>query len=1217
MSKRDKQKDVRNKNRKVFRKINLGIEQDLPKNFQGLQEEAQDKYQRKRIRRQIVGEFAKLRSTKDIPNPDDVRNFLVKHLGNIELARDSLQPEKNATNPWSQEIWRLLILDNDKLKDELAQVLEERAFAIEATKMRIRHKLQGLLKINVPTTIDGPNFDHVNVKNVHREIINIAGSDIVDFDIKGDFPIKSPGKYNISLGFGHGEPLVITLLIVIEPDEIPDDLKDLFEHTDIIPLTSEDSIQSQMKNVLLQGRNQDNEGRAYTIKLLKTAYISGYGKTIDTQRLLQRWRAEEQASKIAVNIVDTFEFAGQPHNKSLSKDEIEKMKILDLPPLVSHDLINATVDIDSLQRLFAFPQFRHLRGVDVENFSNEDIRLLSPATYWSITALKAGRDERRFRRLPPVDSRALAKILLSIARLQFDRLPIGTSESDIRFCLSGYCTRLGEYLVQQHGRYDFARDFFLEAISLNITNPKWDVTFPTVLLFRSFPNDDRVPSYFHSRGISRSPGEFLQLLDEPRWQKIEVYQTAARSFLELGTRHFQWASRWFDECSSKTKKELLNLIQSRLGMSGLTDFPDCVRVFRQEMDRFRTLLRQMMGSSSIHGIVQLRKQFEEVVKELDFLLSPTNREISNVLIQASESAERFLQSKTYEDQRNSADTTINSLERILNYGADNYTALWAEYLGAIAEQWRNLVSKEIEAIAKNIAPFLEVSLAEEYISLTNDHDGNRVPRAIFGVKNSGSGQATGINIQFCTPNGTSYFGQKQKMLLRSNESFEDYIQFEQELNMAPIELGYKASFYDPDRQLIEFESVQPLKILPMANVPELDVLVKSNPFRTDHEVDDEKMFVGRDQLLEEVNAYAIDQPRGSLLMLHGQRRVGKSSLLLFMEREIDKTEDSKQTLGVRVSWLEYAAHSAPDLLSEISYAIRLKFQKMYKQNLDIPERQEFRQSYSLAFNDLLRCLQAAGIRRLVLMWDEFDGLVNHLDAPALGYDRIFFEYLRGLSKRKDVTLVLTGGELMPILFEHWGEVFNHDRTWRIAYLLPTDGSVEKLVRNAYVKDILSFSDDAIEMIKKYSACNPFFIQMICKELVVAAQAQKSSYVCKLDVEEVVKWLVQQGLDAKYVRHLYTPRLKPDPLDMAIIGVMSEEELSHGYLEYVPQQTILRRIIKRDEDEVINRIGELVRREILQRNPDNNLEFRMMLPLFRDWFYDNHPEYQLWAPLLRR
>ena len=226
----------------------------------------------------------------------------------------------------------------------------------------------------------------------------------------------------------------------------------------------------------------------------------------------------------------------------------------------------------------------------------------------------------------------------------------------------------------------------------------------------------------------------------------------------------------------------------------------------------------------------------------------------------------------------------------------------------------------------------------------------------------------------------------------------------------------------PIGKLSNSKSKQPLIVFPLTNTPQLDVLAKNNPFRTDWEVDDEQMFVGRDNLLEDVGAYAIHQPRGSLLMLHGQKRVGKSSLLLFLEREVDKVAQSRKTLGVRFTWLEYAKHSASDLIEEIAGKIQEKYTQQFQQSLSVPSRQEFRESYSLAFNDVLRSLRSNGIMQLVLMWDEFDGLVNLLDELDKGYDRLFFEYLRGLSKRKDIALVLTGGELMPVLFEKWGEV---------------------------------------------------------------------------------------------------------------------------------------------------------------------------------------------------
>ena len=178
--------------------------------------------------------------------------------------------------------------------------------------------------------------------------------------------------------------------------------------------------------------------------------------------------------------------------------------------------------------------------------------------------------------------------------------------------------------------------------------------------------------------------------------------------------------------------------------------------------------------------------------------------------------------------------------------------------------------------------------------------------------------------------------------------------------------------------------------------------------------------------------------------------------------------------------------------------------------------------------------------------------------------------------------------------------------------------VEKLVENDYVRDYLGFNPDAIATIKDVSTCNPFFVQMICREIVDRSCSQQSAQVCKLDVQEASDWLVRQAATTKYMIHLYCPIPdKPDPLDLAVIGTTAEEEMLDHRSRFVAQQKIIESIQQEHSDRVITKIGELVRREILGRSPENSEEVRIKLPLFRDWFNDNKPLYNLWASLLRR
>ena len=138
---------------------------------------------------------------------------------------------------------------------------------------------------------------------------------------------------------------------------------------------------------------------------------------------------------------------------------------------------------------------------------------------------------------------------------------------------------------------------------------------------------------------------------------------------------------------------------------------------------------------------------------------------------------------------------------------------------------------------------------------------------------------------------------------------------------SPIKLDYEITYLDPDRKLITQNSKEPIYIKPMiSDVNFSDIF---NPFRSDKEVDDERMFVGRDKILDEVFSYAVNESIGGLLMLNGQKRVGKSSLLSFLEKRIDLSAQTTRTLGIKVSWLDYSAHSVINVI----YELFLKFKR--------------------------------------------------------------------------------------------------------------------------------------------------------------------------------------------------------------------------------------------------------------------------------------------------
>ncbi|MBK9712771.1 MAG: ATP-binding protein [Kouleothrix sp.] len=1234
------------------------------------------KYRQKEVRRVALASFEKGQSQQCEADRYMIAEFLLSYQHDLDLVREALQPLRSPAKQWCETIFSLL--DNPNCVQIIQRLIAERQSIAMVQKKLITTYVQQPLVIPIDTTSIGPDYASITANgiadHIRRQIPLHAAPASMHFQLACDSKaFVQPGPYQVSLTLPNQEMMLLIIELAVNVEPLPDDLSDDIRAAQLVTIPRGKTPFAYL--VHCAATLPDASSQTWTdhvLRFLKTAHSYGYWKTGWVQNIVsmlrrarkfqsavkQPWLPQSDVLPVPSLLSVTEPPASQPASQDAwspivgerqlspkveratnlhppakpvlveghtapeftnerdvdilgetapSVDilgetapsvEDERLLVLDLPPLVSYDLRTAKVDLNVLQHLFHAPHLQSLRGRPLEEFTDNDIRNLSYAINREITNLNRGIYGVN------IGTRVLAMIQLSVARLQFERLEIGSSGADIRFCLSGYSTRMGEYLIEQHHRYDSARDYYLEAVSLNSVASQ-GVDFPTRILFQSC-----IPSLRGRRRTEGKPFDFRDV-SEAKWRAPATIEATVRSFIELGRRHYRQAEQLLDESPEWLRTSVIADLQEQLKTRDAS-FANCVTVYKQIFDHFESLLKQMQECGSSQRILYLSPEFRVVEKQLGTLLSPTNREIIQLLIEAIEMIQRFLTCKSYEDQRSYSARAIHLLDNIPGYGADKRTALWAAHFSPIAQRWRDVLKAELSLISSEISPVLRVLLAEAHVSLDSENQG----RVIFRVENIGAGTAEPVNINFrpLDPSSRITRPARRAYRLEPNDVIEGFFNLDEYPFDRPLSFTYDISYYDPDRKLHEVQAPQPLVVQPLLD--EALVANLKNPFRTDKEVDDARLFVGRDVLLDEVCSYAVNQSHGGLLMLYGQKRVGKSSLLLFLEKRINELQHQKPVVAVRVTWLDFSAHNAAGVIEEIILAVREKYVEIYQRDLPIPSRTEIQASYSLAFNDLLRTLMQNGVKRLVLLVDEFDVIVNQLDLDK-GFDRMFFEYLRGLSKRGQVALVLTGGEMMPLLFERFGEIFNHDRTWRIAYLSPTDGSVEALVKNDYVRDDLHFSDDAIEIIKRMSDCNPCFVQMICKELVDRARFQRSLQACRLDVIEASDWLVRQPSTINYVRHLYSPFHNPDPLDLVVIGVVVEEELKGHKPSFVAQQTVLNRIRPEYHDRVVTKIGELVRREILVRNPDSADELRVALPLFRDWFNDNKPEYNLWAPFLRR
>jgi AAA+ ATPase superfamily predicted ATPase len=157
-----------------------------------------------------------------------------------------------------------------------------------------------------------------------------------------------------------------------------------------------------------------------------------------------------------------------------------------------------------------------------------------------------------------------------------------------------------------------------------------------------------------------------------------------------------------------------------------------------------------------------------------------------------------------------------------------------------------------------------------------------------------------------------------------------------------------------------------------------------NPYVAGNPVGGEDCFVGRTDVLRDVRK-VLENPKENAIVLYGQRRIGKTSILQELDEQLSKEE---QYVPISFDLQDKAAWSLGEVLADLAREISYRLQLPEPNDLDFNQNNTFREVF---LQQVLETLPNSC--SLVLLFDEFDVLDNPSPNQA-GKD--FFPYLRDL-----------------------------------------------------------------------------------------------------------------------------------------------------------------------------------------------------------------------------
>jgi len=364
----------------------------------------------------------------------------------------------------------------------------------------------------------------------------------------------------------------------------------------------------------------------------------------------------------------------------------------------------------------------------------------------------------------------------------------------------------------------------------------------------------------------------------------------------------------------------------------------------------------------------------------------------------------------------------------------------------------------------------------------------------------------------------------------------------------------------------------------------------TNPYIAGSAIRNQGSFFGRHDILEWVEQ-ELRNPGTNAVVLFGQRRIGKTSLLLHIQRILPESDFVVTYFDLQ----DQAMRPLGSVLADLSDAI------LDRVNLDIklPDNKEYDETGRIFRTKFLPAIyeKIPEPKRFVILLDEFDvldvaaeeRLTDNAAAKSL------LPFLRRLiADETRLVFIFVAGRRPQDLSINFNQTFKTGLSQEV-WVLDKESAIT-LIRRAEDNKTLSFTNQAVERILALTNGHPYLTQLICQRIWERAHRSKPNTTLAIDKGDVdaslpdalqaggqaLQWL-WEGLNP--AERIYAAALAEISLDGKPI---TEDKVIQILYEHASR-------LRTREVELAPR--ELIKRRILE---EVNGGYRFAIELFRLW-----------------
>jgi tetratricopeptide (TPR) repeat protein len=272
-----------------------------------------------------------------------------------------------------------------------------------------------------------------------------------------------------------------------------------------------------------------------------------------------------------------------------------------------------------------------------------------------------------------------------------------------------------------------------------------------------------------------------------------------------------------------------------------------------------------------------------------------------------------------------------------------------------------------------------------------------------------------------------------------------------------------------------------------------------NPYIIGVPINNRENFFGREELFQFLTSVLSEGAK--VILLHGQRRIGKTSVLRqipnfvnldnFIFVTFDLQDQTRLPLSVVLSNL------ATEIVDQIASSVDVR--------LSAPPPEFFESDpYTFTRSFLLDVFNALKGKHLVMLLDEFDVLSTYREDTAVQH---FFPFLQSIiNQQTNLHVIAVVGRRLdeiPMLLSLFKGAPNQE-----IGLLDRRGAERLITKPA--AGILEYDPAAIQALLELSECHPYFTQLLCHVTFAAVREENRATVVRSDIQGVIDKAIVSG-----------------------------------------------------------------------------------------------------------